>query len=66
MCFLAEPEKEPAIPVYLTAAERKKMRRQNRTEAQKELQEKIRLGLAPPMEPKGAALCCVVWTKIVL
>lgn len=48
----AEPEKQPMIPVYLTAAERKKLRRQNRTEAQKELQEKIRLGLAPPMEPK--------------
>ncbi|XP_052796317.1 U4/U6 small nuclear ribonucleoprotein Prp3-like [Mya arenaria] len=47
-----EPEKEPLIPMYLTAAERKKLRRQNRTEAQKELQEKIRLGLAPPMEPK--------------
>ncbi|XP_060559234.1 U4/U6 small nuclear ribonucleoprotein Prp3-like isoform X1 [Ruditapes philippinarum] len=48
----AEPDKPPAVPVYLTAAERKKLRRQNRTEAQKELQEKIRLGLAPPMEPK--------------
>lgn len=48
----AEPDKQPVVPVYLTAAERKKLRRQNRTEAQKELQEKIRLGLAPPMEPK--------------
>lgn len=37
----------------LTKAERKKLRRQGRTEAQKELQEKIRLGLIPPPEPKG-------------
>ena len=37
----------------LTAAERKKLRRQNRNEAQKELTEKIRLGLLPPPEPKG-------------
>lgn len=48
----AEPEKEIAIPVYLTKKERKKLRRQNQTEAQKELQEKIRLGLVPPPEPK--------------
>ncbi|XP_052242082.1 U4/U6 small nuclear ribonucleoprotein Prp3-like isoform X1 [Dreissena polymorpha] len=48
----AEPEKEPIMPVFLTAAERKKLRRQNRQEAQKEIQEKIRLGLAPPLEPK--------------
>jgi len=37
----------------LTKDERKKLRRQNRTEAQKELQEKIRLGLMAPPEPKG-------------
>ncbi|CAI9736354.1 U6 small nuclear ribonucleoprotein Prp3-like [Octopus vulgaris] len=48
----AEPEKEIAIPVYLTKKERKKLRRQNQTETQKELQEKIRLGLVPPPEPK--------------
>jgi len=41
------------LAVMLTKAERKKLRRQNRTEAQKELQEKIRLGLIPPPEPKG-------------
>lgn len=48
----AEPETEIAIPVYLTKKERKKLRGQNQTEAQKELQEKIRLGLVPPPEPK--------------
>lgn len=36
----------------LTAKERKKMRRQNRAESLKEEQEKIRLGLLPPPEPK--------------
>ena len=49
----AESDKEPEIPVYLTKKERKKLRRQNRQEAQKEEQEKIRLGLQPPPEPKG-------------
>ena len=38
--------------VMLTAKERKKMRRQNRSEALKEEQEKVRLGLALPPEPK--------------
>jgi U4/U6 small nuclear ribonucleoprotein PRP3 len=36
----------------LTKLERKKLRRQTRNEAQKETQEKIRLGLQPPPEPK--------------
>lgn len=48
-----QKQSEGAIPIYLTKEERKKLRRQNRREAEKELQEKIRLGLAPPMEPKG-------------
>lgn len=47
------PEKEPQVPVYLTKKERKKLRRQNRQENQKEVTEKIRLGLMPPPEPKG-------------
>ncbi|KHN86428.1 U4/U6 small nuclear ribonucleoprotein Prp3 [Toxocara canis] len=38
--------------VYLTSKERKKIRRQNRKEAQKEQTEKIRLGLAKAPEPK--------------
>lgn len=38
--------------VMLTVKERKKMRRQNRSEALKEEQEKVRLGLALPPEPK--------------
>ncbi|VDK48325.1 unnamed protein product [Anisakis simplex] len=38
--------------VYLTSKERKKIRRQNRKEAQKEQTEKIRLGLARAPEPK--------------
>ncbi|ESO99440.1 hypothetical protein LOTGIDRAFT_186812, partial [Lottia gigantea] len=48
----AEPTNEIAIPVYLTTKEREKLRRQNRTESQKEITEKIRLGLMPPPEPK--------------
>ena len=38
--------------VMLTSKERKKLRRQNRSEALKEEQEKIRLGLIAPPEPK--------------
>ena len=49
----AESDQLVQLAVMLTKAERKKLRRQNRTEAQKELQEKIRLGLIPPPEPKG-------------
>ena len=48
-----EMEQPVQLAVMLTKAERKKLRRQNRTETQKELQEKIRLGLIPPPEPKG-------------
>ncbi|CAL8071137.1 unnamed protein product [Calicophoron daubneyi] len=44
--------KHPEIPLLLTKKERKKLRRQNRQEAQKERQEKVRLGLVPPPEPK--------------
>lgn len=45
-------DKKVVIPVMLTKKERKKMRRQNRVEQLKEEQEKIRLGLIPPPEPK--------------
>lgn len=37
----------------MTKKEQKKLRRQTRREGQKELQEKVRLGLMPPPEPKG-------------
>lgn len=40
------------MPVFLTTKEQKKLRRQNRREAWKEEQEKIRIGLVPPPEPK--------------
>lgn len=40
------------LPVFLTKKEQKKLRRQNRREAWKEEQEKIRLGLIDPPEPK--------------
>ena len=40
------------MPVFLTKDERKKIRRQNRREAWKGTQEKIRLGLEPAPEPK--------------
>lgn len=48
-----ESTKPMSLPVFLTKKERKKLRRQNRREAWKEKQEKIRLGLEPPPEPKG-------------
>ncbi|MFH4977112.1 hypothetical protein AB6A40_003821 [Gnathostoma spinigerum] len=51
-----KPPDEPLHPqylkVYLTSRERKKIRRQNRKEAQKEKTEKIRLGLEKAPEPK--------------
>ncbi|XP_072283667.1 U4/U6 small nuclear ribonucleoprotein Prp3 [Pyxicephalus adspersus] len=40
------------LGIYLTKKEQKKLRRQMRREGQKELQEKVRLGLMPPPEPK--------------
>lgn len=47
-----QSDKRVTPAVMLTAKERKKMRRQNRSEALKEEQEKVRLGLALPPEPK--------------
>ncbi|XP_015364314.1 PREDICTED: U4/U6 small nuclear ribonucleoprotein Prp3 [Diuraphis noxia] len=47
-----DPLKPVFMPVFLTKKERKKLRRQNRRETWKEEQEKIRLGLEPPAEPK--------------
>merc|ERR1719210_494062 len=40
------------VPMFLTKKERKKLRRQNRREAWKEKQDKIRLGLVAPDEAK--------------
>ncbi|XP_064082597.1 U4/U6 small nuclear ribonucleoprotein Prp3-like isoform X1 [Macrobrachium nipponense] len=48
----SDPSKPVTLQVYLTKKERKKLRRMNRREAWKEKQEKIRLGLEPPPEPK--------------
>ena len=45
-------EKASARPLMLTPTERKKLRRQRRAEIQKEKQDKIRLGLLPPEQPK--------------
>ncbi|ENN82859.1 hypothetical protein HUJ04_010091 [Dendroctonus ponderosae] len=47
-----DPIKPVYMPVFLTKKERKKLRRQNRRETWKEEQEKIRLGLEAPPEPK--------------
>ncbi|KRT81839.1 hypothetical protein AMK59_5102 [Oryctes borbonicus] len=47
-----DPLKSVYMPVFLTKKERKKLRRQNRREMWKEEQEKIRLGLEAPPEPK--------------
>ncbi|CAB1334522.1 unnamed protein product [Coregonus sp. 'balchen'] len=49
---LVEHPAQISPPVYLTKKEQKKLRRQTRREGQKELQEKVRLGLMPPPEPK--------------
>lgn len=48
----SEPQKQVVLPVFLTKKEQKKLRRQNRRDLWKEKQEKIRLGLEPPPEPK--------------
>lgn len=48
----SDPSKPVTLQVFLTKQERKKLRRMNRREAWKEKQEKIRLGLEPPPEPK--------------
>lgn len=53
-----DPLKPVPLPLYLTKAEQKKLRRQNRREAWKEEQEKIRLGLIPPPEPKVNEINC--------
>lgn len=47
-----DPIRAAYLPVFLTKKEQKKLRRQNRREAWKEEQEKIRLGLIDPPEPK--------------
>ncbi|XP_072316515.1 U4/U6 small nuclear ribonucleoprotein Prp3 [Eucyclogobius newberryi] len=47
-----DTDKAVTLGVYLTKKEQKKLRRQTRREGQKELQEKVRLGLMPPPEPK--------------
>ena len=46
---LANP---PPLPVYLTLKERKRIRRQNREEQRREIQDKITLGLLEAPEPK--------------
>lgn len=51
--IVAERTDSVKIAVMLTKDERKKLRRQGRNEVQRELQEKIRLGLTQPPEPKG-------------
>ncbi|CAF0824165.1 unnamed protein product [Rotaria sordida] len=48
----SEPNKPVLLPIHLTRHEQRKLRRQNRAEVLKEQQEKIRLGLMPPPEPK--------------
>ncbi|XP_077993546.1 U4/U6 small nuclear ribonucleoprotein Prp3-like [Glandiceps talaboti] len=48
----AEASKPIELPIFLTKKERSKLRRQSRREGQKEMTEKIRLGLEAPPEPK--------------
>jgi U4/U6 small nuclear ribonucleoprotein PRP3 len=48
-----EPTAQPPRQLMLTKRESKKLRRQKRLEAQKDKQDKIRLGLLPPEQPKG-------------
>ncbi|XP_069796628.1 U4/U6 small nuclear ribonucleoprotein Prp3 [Narcine bancroftii] len=47
-----DTDRPVTLGVYLTKKEQKKLRRQTRREGLKEMQEKIRLGLMPPPEPK--------------
>ncbi|KAH8547864.1 pre-mRNA processing factor 3-domain-containing protein [Umbelopsis sp. PMI_123] len=47
-----EPTAQPPRQLMLTKRESKKLRRQKRLEAQKDKQDKIRLGLLPPEQPK--------------
>ena len=47
-----EPNKPLSMQIYLTAEERKKLRKQRRREAELEKQEKIQLGLAEKPETK--------------
>ncbi|KAJ9079758.1 U4/U5/U6 small nuclear ribonucleoprotein prp3 [Entomophthora muscae] len=47
-----EKHRTTVKPLILTKRERKKLRRQRRAETHKEKQEKIRLGLLPPEQPK--------------
>mmetsp|Transcript_26097 Transcript_26097/g.67674 ORF Transcript_26097/g.67674 Transcript_26097/m.67674 type:complete len:567 (-) Transcript_26097:30-1730(-) len=50
---LGGEKKQPAnMPFYLTARDRKRVRRQQRAERERERQDKIQLGLIPPPEPK--------------
>ncbi|KAK3879323.1 hypothetical protein Pcinc_016108 [Petrolisthes cinctipes] len=64
----SDPVKPASLQVFLTKQERKKLRRMNRRETWKEKQEKIRLGLEPPPEPKVrmANLMRVLGTEAVL
>ncbi|KAG6609702.1 U4/U6 small nuclear ribonucleoprotein Prp3 [Phytophthora cinnamomi] len=50
--IVKQDDKPVAVPLMLTAVERKKIRRQNRADREKEKQDKIALGLLPPPEPK--------------
>lgn len=50
---LPPQEKPPAqLPIFFTASEKKKLRKQNRKNRELEKQEKIKLGLMPKPEPK--------------
>jgi U4/U6 small nuclear ribonucleoprotein PRP3 len=48
-----EPTGQAPRQLMMTKKESKKLRRQKRLEAQKDKQDKIRLGLLPPEQPKG-------------
>ena len=47
-----EGKKVATMPFYLTAKDRKRVRRQTRAEREREKQDKIQLGLVAPPEPK--------------
>lgn len=48
----SEKGEPPAMPMFLTKKEQKKLRRRARMEREKEKQEKIMLGILPPPKPK--------------
>jgi U4/U6 small nuclear ribonucleoprotein PRP3 len=59
-----EDQGQPPRQLMLTKKETKKLRRQKRLEAQKDKQDKIRLGLLPPEQPKGMIAISFTYPRV--